>query len=114
MTKPIKITKRQKQIFVMLEKGLTNKQMAAELKICEHTVKVHLWRLFQRIGVHSRGQALSWYHANCPASALFALRAAFDAACRMADYYKSHGQTENIREFESHREAVERLEGEPA
>ncbi len=54
---PEKLSKRQKQLLVMLDKGLSNRDIAAELQISEHTVKVHLWRLFRRLNVKSRSQA---------------------------------------------------------
>ena len=54
---PEKLSKRQKQLLVMLDKGLSNRDIADELKISEHTVKVHLWRLFRRLNVKSRSQA---------------------------------------------------------
>ena len=53
-----KLSKRQKQLIVMLDRGLSNRDIAAELDISEHTVKVHLWRLFRRLGVKSRTQTL--------------------------------------------------------
>jgi len=53
-----KLSKRQKQLIVMLDRGLSNRDIAAELSIREHTVKVHLWRLFRRLGVKSRTQTL--------------------------------------------------------
>ena len=53
-----KLSKRQKQLIVMLDRGLSNRDIAAELNISEHTVKVHLWRLFRRLGVKSRTQTL--------------------------------------------------------
>ncbi len=56
-TPPEKLSKRQKQLLVMLDKGLSNRDIAEELKISEHTVKVHLWRLFRRLNVKSRSQA---------------------------------------------------------
>lgn len=54
---PEKLSKRQKQLLVMLDKGLSNRDIAEELQISEHTVKVHLWRLFRRLNVKSRSQA---------------------------------------------------------
>ena len=54
---PEKLSKRQKQLLAMLDKGLSNRDIAAELEISEHTVKVHLWRLFRRLNVKSRSQA---------------------------------------------------------
>ena len=52
-----KLSKRQKQLLVMLDKGQSNRDIAEELQISEHTVKVHLWRLFRRLNVKSRSQA---------------------------------------------------------
>lgn len=56
-TEPEKLSKRQKQLLVMLDRGMSNRDIAAELQISEHTVKVHLWRLFRRLNVKSRSQA---------------------------------------------------------
>ena len=57
ITEPEKLSRRQKQLLVMLDKGMSNRDIAAELQISEHTVKVHLWRLFRRLNVKSRSQA---------------------------------------------------------
>ena len=54
---PEKLSKRQKQLLVMLDRGLSNRDIAEQLQISEHTVKVHLWRLFRRLNVKSRSQA---------------------------------------------------------
>lgn len=55
-----KLSKRQKQLIVMLDRGLSNREIADELGISEHTVKVHLWRLFRRLGVKSRTQTIHY------------------------------------------------------
>ncbi|MGA0569959.1 LuxR C-terminal-related transcriptional regulator [Variovorax sp. VNK109] len=55
-----KLSKRQSQLIVMLDRGLSNREIADELGISEHTVKVHLWRLFRRLGVKSRTQTLHY------------------------------------------------------
>ena len=59
-----KLSKRQKQLIVMLDRGLSNRDIAAELEISEHTVKVHLWRLFRRLDVKSRTQTLHFARMN--------------------------------------------------
>jgi len=56
-TIPEKLSKRQKQLLVMLDRGMSNREIAVALDISEHTVKVHLWRLFRRLNVKSRSQA---------------------------------------------------------
>lgn len=60
----IKLSKRQKQLILMLDRGLSNRDIAAELSISEHTVKVHLWRLFRRLDVKSRTQTLHFARMN--------------------------------------------------
>ncbi len=52
-----KLSKRQKQLLNLLDKGMSNRDIAESLQISEHTVKVHLWRLFRRLNVKSRSQA---------------------------------------------------------
>ena len=56
----VKLTKRQKQLILLLDQGLTNNEIAETLHISEHTVKVHMSRLFRRIGVNSRTQTLHY------------------------------------------------------
>jgi len=60
----VKLSKRQKQLIVMLDRGLSNRDIATELEISEHTVKVHLWRLFRRLDVKSRTQTLHFARMN--------------------------------------------------
>jgi DNA-binding NarL/FixJ family response regulator len=43
---------------------MSNRDIATDLEISEHTVKVHLWRLFRRLGVKSRTQALHYARTN--------------------------------------------------
>ena len=60
----IKLSKRQKQLIAMLDYGFSNREIAAELGLSEHTVKVHLLRLFRRLNVNSRTQALHTARLN--------------------------------------------------
>ena len=55
-----KLSKRQKQLLLLLDSGLSNREIAEQLGISEHTVKVHLWRLFRRLAVKSRTQAVHY------------------------------------------------------
>lgn len=59
-----RLSKRQKQLLLMLDEGLSNRDIAERLGISEHTVKVHLWRLFRRLGVKSRTQTLHYARMN--------------------------------------------------
>ncbi|CAN7770320.1 response regulator transcription factor [Variovorax sp. LjRoot290] len=53
-----KLSKRQKQLIAMIDRGLTNSEMATALGLVETTVKVHLWRLYRKLGVNNRSRAL--------------------------------------------------------
>lgn len=56
-TVPGKLSRRQREIIELLDKGNSNKEIADALEITEHTVKVHLWRLFSKLNVKNRSEA---------------------------------------------------------
>lgn len=109
MTERIKLSKRMRQLLPFLAEGMSNLAIGAAMGISEHTVKVHLWRLYKRIGVHSRAQALKWCQENEPVDLQYALRAAFDAACRLSDAIKANDEDISTAEFEFHREQITKL-----
>lgn len=59
-----RLTPRQVQLVQLIAEGLGNREMAERLEISEDTVKVHMWRLYRRIGVNSRTQALHYARTN--------------------------------------------------
>ena len=54
------MTDREREVLGLLRSGLSNKQMARTLGISEKTVKAHLTRVFDAIGVTDRTQAALW------------------------------------------------------
>jgi DNA-binding NarL/FixJ family response regulator len=54
------LTAREREVLVMVAEGLPNKLIARRLEISEKTVKAHLTRIFERIGVSDRTQAALW------------------------------------------------------
>jgi DNA-binding NarL/FixJ family response regulator len=54
------LTGREREVLALVGRGLANKQIARRLGISEKTVKAHLGRVFQRIGVSDRTQAALW------------------------------------------------------
>jgi DNA-binding NarL/FixJ family response regulator len=54
------LTDREREILVLVAQGLPNKLIARRLEISERTVKGHLTRIFERIGVTDRTQAALW------------------------------------------------------
>jgi two-component system nitrate/nitrite response regulator NarL len=51
-----RLTSRQNQIVAMLKIGSSNKEIAHILGLSEGTIKVHLHRIYQRMGVSNRTQ----------------------------------------------------------
>lgn len=56
----VELTAREREVLLLVNEGLANKQIARRLGISEKTVKGHLTNLFQRIGVADRTQAALW------------------------------------------------------
>lgn len=55
---PVDITARQREILVLLRRGLPNKVIAGELSISEATVKMHMTSLLRRYNVRSRAELI--------------------------------------------------------
>ena len=62
----IELTPREREILQLVGQGLANKQIARRLEITERTVKSHMTRVFQRIGVSDRVQAALWAREHLP------------------------------------------------
>jgi DNA-binding NarL/FixJ family response regulator len=54
------LTGRESEVLELVAAGLPNKLIARRLEISEKTVKAHLTRVFERIGVTDRTQAAIW------------------------------------------------------
>jgi DNA-binding NarL/FixJ family response regulator len=55
---------REREVLTLVTAGLANKQIGRRLGISEKTVKGHLTRIFQAIGVTDRTQAALWAERN--------------------------------------------------
>ncbi len=51
---------REREVLALLAEGMPNKLIARRLEISEKTVKAHLTRVYQQIGVTDRTQAAIW------------------------------------------------------
>ncbi len=52
--KKYKITKKEKEIILLVKNGLLNKEIAFNLGISEGTVKIHIYNIFQKTNVNTR------------------------------------------------------------
>lgn len=51
--KPI-LTPREEQVVALVAEGLSNREIAQELNLSEHTIKKYLFRIFEKLGISTR------------------------------------------------------------
>lgn len=56
------LSKREREVYDLICKGFTNREIAESFVISERTVKVHVGHIFEKLGVRSRTEAASWLH----------------------------------------------------
>jgi predicted ATPase/DNA-binding SARP family transcriptional activator/DNA-binding CsgD family transcriptional regulator/Tfp pilus assembly protein PilF len=54
------LTRREEEVAVLVSHGLTNRQIASELSISEHTVATHIAKILKRLGLSSRSRLSAW------------------------------------------------------
>ncbi|WP_198389827.1 response regulator transcription factor [Sinorhizobium meliloti] len=57
------LTTRELQILEMVSRGLQNKLIAAEFRLSEHTVKIHLHNIITKLGAHNRTEAVARFRS---------------------------------------------------
>jgi DNA-binding CsgD family transcriptional regulator len=55
----MKLSPREQEVLVLLMEGLNNREIAETLYISDHTVKNHVTKIFQKLEVSDRAQAIS-------------------------------------------------------
>jgi DNA-binding NarL/FixJ family response regulator len=53
------LTAREREVLQLVSQGLSNKLIARELQVSEHTVKFHVSSIFAKLGASSRTEAIS-------------------------------------------------------
>lgn len=69
----VRLTRRERQIAILIAHALSNKQIARQLGIGEHTVKTHLVNIFRKL--HIRGRLELALHAIDPEEGLLMVEA---------------------------------------
>jgi len=58
------LTARQEEIVRMVAEGLTNTQISAALRVSAHTVKNHLFRIYEKLGVSNRVELILYAYSG--------------------------------------------------
>jgi PAS domain S-box-containing protein len=60
------LTTRERDVAVLLARGLANHEIADELVISVYTVRVHVEHILDKLGLHSRAQVAAWMVRHIP------------------------------------------------
>jgi DNA-binding CsgD family transcriptional regulator len=55
-----RLTSREREVALLVERGLTNRQIASELSLSERTVENHVGRILKKLGFSSRARLAAW------------------------------------------------------
>jgi two-component system NarL family response regulator len=58
------LTRREQDILRGLAEGLTSKRLAEKLGLSPHTVRSHIKRIYEKLHVHSKLEAVLWARAG--------------------------------------------------
>lgn len=58
----VRMTKREREILVLIADGLSNKEIAQQLNIATHTVKSHIHNIMEKMALHTRLQIAKFVH----------------------------------------------------
>jgi non-specific serine/threonine protein kinase len=57
---PIPLSRREREVAALIARGLTNREIAAELVIAERTAGTHVSNLLGKLGARTRSQIAAW------------------------------------------------------
>jgi DNA-binding NarL/FixJ family response regulator len=58
----VDLTHKESEIFLLIAKGLLNKEIANHMNISLNTVKRHVCNLFHKLSVRNRAEAVCFWH----------------------------------------------------
>lgn len=58
------LTAREEQVVALVADGLSNREVATELNLSEHTIKKYLFRIFDKLGISSRVELVLYAVSN--------------------------------------------------
>ena len=64
LSEAVRMTKREREIIVLIAEGLSNKEIAERLNLSTHTVKSHIHNILEKMALHSRLEIAAHTHEN--------------------------------------------------
>src|SRR6266851_10136698 len=56
----VKLTRREREVAILVAEGLTNREIAKKLFISERTAEYHVEQIRNKLGFHARSQIAAW------------------------------------------------------
>jgi DNA-binding CsgD family transcriptional regulator len=60
------LTAREREVAAMVAQGMSNRQIASEIFLSEHTVKRHISKILRKLGLASRAEVAAWATERLP------------------------------------------------
>jgi DNA-binding NarL/FixJ family response regulator len=64
LTTAVRMTKRENEVIKFISEGLTNKEIARELRIAAYTVKSHVRNIMEKLALHTRLEVANYSYAD--------------------------------------------------
>ena len=62
LSEAVRMTKREREIIVLIAEGMSNKEIADRLNLSTYTVKSHVHNVMEKLALHSRLQIAAHFH----------------------------------------------------
>ncbi len=57
---PGRLTRREREVLVLVARGRSNRQIAHDMQVAVRTVKFHTANIYSKLDVYSRSEAIVW------------------------------------------------------
>lgn len=64
LNKAIRMTKREQEVIGFISEGLSNKEIAQELRIATYTIKSHVHNIMEKLALHTRLEVANYSYTN--------------------------------------------------
>jgi len=64
LNKVIRMTKREQEVIKLVSDGLTNKEIAKELRIATYTIKSHVHNIMEKLALHTRLEVANYAYTD--------------------------------------------------
>jgi DNA-binding NarL/FixJ family response regulator len=64
LAEAVRMTKREREVIVLISQGMSNKEIAGKLNLSTYTVKSHIHNILEKMALHSRLEIAAHTYAN--------------------------------------------------